>query len=225
MTRCRFWSAIVDSQGSALSLPESIPMATGANDGDKQASVETTSESSSPTVGAASEGGALTRIIEIAADALRGSGNSSSTSSNIRQARVKEEARIRLTQTLQQVAIHRVQQIYARLNGAAALEGGAGNPNRGGAGEKEDMGAAVAAGGEGVKQEEERLESEARGLVAFACASAIGLRAGERRAERDGRSWPGAWGDENDTAKRSASWRMMMPYLPVWVGFAAREQV
>lgn len=205
-----------------------VSAAAAVDNGDNETSAEPALDSS-PIFRAMSEG-ELPRIIEIAADALRASGSSTSTSTStsVRQVRVKEEARVRLTQTLQQVAIHRVQQIYARLNGAAALEGGVGIAYGGGVGEEEGREGrpkAAAAGSGGGRPEDERLESEARGLVEFACASAIGLRAGERRGEGGSRSWPAVWGDENEVAKRSASWRMMMPYLPVWVGFAAREQV
>lgn len=128
----------------------------------------------------------------------------------------QDAARARLAQTLQQVAIHRVQQIHARLNGVEALEKHASKAAVSGSGEQR--------GDEGG--EEGRLESEARGLVAFACTSAIGSSTGGGRgAEGDGSCPSGAWGDEDDEAKRSASWRMMMPYLPVWVGFAEDEQV
>lgn len=121
------------------------------------------------------------------------------------------EAEARLLQTLQQVAVHRVQKIYAHLNGTAALERGA----DGAEADSAEAGAVAGAESEAaaLNTPEDRLEGEARRLVAFACdACEFGVRGK-------------MWGDEDGRAKASASWRMMMPYLPVWVGFAARGQV
>ena len=155
----------------------------------------------------------------------------------------------RLEKTLQQVAVHRVQQIYARLNGAAVLEervvaaatagastGAAGNGSVEMTSAEPTSGVIVTAeaGDEG-----ERLEREARSLVAFACGAcalpsggADGGSCGGGGGGRGGGTGGGGarrlvttWGDEDERARGRASWSMMMPYLPVWVGFAAAEQV
>lgn len=190
---------------------------TAAEDTSGQAAVEMTSEpSASSTTEAVSEG-ALLRIMKIATAVLTRSGGRSKGEQHTEAfVEGQDSGRARLTQTLQQVAIHRVQQIHARLNGVEALEKHGSNATVSGSGEQ--------GGDEG--DEEGRLESEARGLVAFACASAIGCSTGGgRRAEGEGSCPGGAWGDEDEEAKCSASWRMMMPYLPVWIGLAESGQV
>lgn len=202
-------------------------------------------------------GGALPRIVAAATAALE-SGNSrsddddgggllsglgGSTTSLPGATTATATAVVRLKKTLQQVAVHRVQQIYARLNGALALEAAASTPggSGGGGGDGGGGGAPGGSGGiadhlqdgrtmasaAGVGEEDERLESEAREMVAFACgacASSHGDGRGEGGAEGCSRVTT-TWGDESRAARDGASWSMMMPYLPVWVGFAAREQV
>lgn len=136
-----------------------------------------------------------------------------------------EGVRRRLEETLQQVAVHRVQQIYAHLNGIAALEAAEEVPTittpLGEEGEREDereaeKGAAAAAEGNDAQ-----FEEEARGLVAFACKAC-----GDGGSQADGSV---RWGDEDldsgGGGGGGASWSMMMPYLPVWVGFAGERQV
>ncbi|CAM9386652.1 unnamed protein product, partial [Scytosiphon promiscuus] len=137
--------------------------------------------------------------------------------------------RRRLEMTLQQVAVHRVQQIYARLNGVAALEGGAVAAEKevptGSGVEGEDESDGEGGGSKDRRRgEEARLEEEARDLVAFACRACGRTGAGSAGAGVSA----GGWGDgDRECGGRGggASWSMMMPYLPVWVGFAAREQV
>lgn len=236
--RCRFWSAILDSSGSALSVPESIPVAP----------VERTDDGLPSTTDrpSASAQGSLPRIIAIAAEAVKRRSNGRRSNSGhargigevgdagaVGESIRGEASRFnKVMRTLQQVAVHRVQQIYARLNGVAVPEAMTGSSTAGnavGAGRGQGTGAPVAAtsaavGLAGFKQGEEKLEEEARTLVAFACGSAREIgRGGDPGVT--GSEGGASWGDEDGSDNSGSSWSMMMPYLPVWIGFAAREQV
>lgn len=250
-TRCRFWSAVLESAPSpaaktaALAVSSTSPQHDGDTLIEEEEDDETvrggpaTTSPSSPLgcSGAfpaesemAEEEKALPRIIAAAATALdvsrRGDSGSGCGSSSIGgNSMAGEESaagvrRRRLEKTLQQVAVHRVQQIYARLNGIADLKPAAAAAGLLGTGNEAES--AVAG-----TDDNARLEEEARGLVAFACGSCGGGGAGGGSGSRFVR-----WGDEDRDGGDGgagggggASWSMMMPYLPVWVGFAAREQV
>lgn len=243
-TRCRFWSAVLDptcssSSGEASPPPAPVEVTAGLPGADGDTLIEEHDGSDkniavdTPTTpprliplldGAGDEMTALLpRIIAAAAAAAAAFDTGSSGGHGTEEdARVDNRAgvRRRLERTLQQVAVHRVQQIYARLNGVSALEGAAEAEE-----EKEGVmptGLEIEdeADGEerGPRGEDARLEEEARDLVAFACRACGGVGVG------------GGWGDEDrecggGSGGGGASWSMMMPYLPVWVGFATKEQV
>ncbi|CAM9855257.1 unnamed protein product, partial [Ectocarpus sp. 6 AP-2014] len=248
-TRCRFWSAVLDSSspaaGAAGAAGAAIPQDDGdtlveeGGDGDETAGATTTPARCASLLAPPDGDGAdvsLPRIIAAATAALETSNSSGSSSLEAGMGAHDEEVgvRSRLEKTLQQVAVHRVQQIYARLNGVAALESSGTTaaaaerrpaaPSSGAEGVDDDEegeleeaapgGAAQEEGGNGKLEEEE----EARGLVAYACGACRG-------SGGDGHG-PVAWGDEDGGSRGGgASWSMMMPYLPVWVGFAEKEQV
>lgn len=247
-TRCRFWSAVLESSTSsaaASAAASALPSTTPQHSGDKLVEEEEEGESVEgdtapdppcpPPPGFSSifpaegetgeEAKALPRILATAAAALemtrRGDSNNGSGGIGSNAAREEGAAgvrRKRLEKTLQQVAVHRVQQIYARLNGISDPEAAAADAGSPGTGSE----AASAA----VKDDHARLEQEARGLVAFACGS-CGEGGG---GGGGGGSGLVGWGDEGGDGGGSsggggACWSVMMPYLPVWVGFAAREQV
>ncbi|CAM9371733.1 unnamed protein product, partial [Ectocarpus sp. 8 AP-2014] len=249
-TRCRFWSAVLDSSSPATAAAggavaaAAIPQDDGdtlveeGGEGDETAGATTIPAPPASLLMPPDGDGAdvsLPRIIAAATAALETSNSSGSSSLEAGMGAHDEEVgvRSRLEKTLQQVAVHRVQQIYARLNGVAALESSGTTaaaerrpapPSSGAEGVDDDEegeleeaapgGAAREEGGEG------KLEEEARGLVAYACGACRG-------GGGDGHG-PVAWGDEDGGGRGrggGASWSMMMPYLPVWVGFAEEEQV
>ena len=238
-TRCRFWSAVLEPATSSSPAVSAAPAAAlrprhdggdvlvEEDDESGHAGGETVPDQSSPSSlvfsvssaedGAAAAAAPLPRVIAAAAAALEASRRGDNGGGE-----GVEGVRRRLEKTLQQVAVHRVQQIYAHLNGVAALEAAEESPTTTAAsGDEAEQGGEAEEGAEAVEGNEARLEEEARGLVEFACKSCGG---GGGRA--DGSV---GWGDEDlgrgDGNGGGASWGMMMPYLPVWVGFAAKEQV
>lgn len=143
-----------------------------------------------------------------------------------------------MKKTLQQVTVHRVQQIYACLNGSAVLEA-AGEEvktlrtNRRPVekevviAEKETEG--TQEGEEGPEDEQQRLEREARELVALAFSlvrSSDACRSAGMEA-----AWSGGYGDDDGGdlelggEGEGPSLRAIAPYMPVWVGFASSEEV
>ncbi|CAB1100685.1 unnamed protein product [Ectocarpus sp. CCAP 1310/34] len=245
-TRCRFWFAVLDSSSSATAgAGAAIPQDDGntlveeGGDGDKTARA-TTAPAPPASVLMPPDGdeadASLPRIIAAATAALEtssssGGGGSSSLEAGTGAHDEEVGVRSRLEKTLQQVAVHRVQQIYAHLNGVAALESSGttgaaerrpASPPSGAEGMDDDQEGKLeeAAPGGAAREEggEEKLEDEARGLVAYAC--------GACRGSGGGGHGPVTWGDEDgDGRGGGAGWSMMMPYLPVWVGFAEEEQV
>lgn len=271
--RCRFWSAVLGDDSSSSTATNQQQNAqpkehTTPTDGDITSVSAATLASTSPSVPPLllSDGTALPRIIAAAATALESNNTPAALLAGNDQgnlagwgSRLATEspspATARLLKTLQQVAVHRVQQIYARLNGISALEGSGSrvtpattkttdrygtatdtkktnhiDETRAAVDDAEDADMSSGEGGAADKDqndgmdEDERLETEARRLVAFACGacesrSVCGGGGGIYRTV--------VWGDENRVGvnDRGASWSMMMPYLPVWVGFAATEQV
>ncbi|CAM9790800.1 unnamed protein product, partial [Ectocarpus sp. 4 AP-2014] len=250
-TRCRFWSAVLVSSSTATAAGAGA-VVTGAarpqddgdtlveegGDGDETAGT-TTAPAPRACVLMPPDGDeadvSLPRIIAAATAALETSNSSSISSSSLKAGTGAHDeevgVRSRLEKTLQQVAVHRVQQIYARLNGVAALESSGTTaaaerrptpPSPGTEGEDDDEEGELeeAAPGGAAREEggEEKLEEEARGLVAYAC--------GACRGSGGGGHGPVVWGDEDGGGRGGgAGWSMMMPYLPVWVGFAEEEQV
>lgn len=213
--RCRFWSEVLDSSISGMDgslIPESLPITTHLHG--NYAEGDPSARSSSD--------GALSGIIAAAAATATNGKGINATSAGY-------AATARLMKTLQQVSVHRVQQIYARLNGAAALEA----TTKGSSGVQGVAGGAAETGREeaetgatAVEEENRRLEEEARQLVAFACGACEPRRAdGDRGDLSDNVEVSATWGDENHAIRDNASWSMMMPYLPVWVGFANPVQV
>lgn len=250
-TRCRFWSAVLEPSASsslavtAAAAPrpqhDSGDVLVEGDDEDDHAGGETVPGQSFSalvfSVSSAEDGEAaaaaaapLPRVIVAATAALEASrrgGSGGSVDDGLAGAagggEVVEGVRRRLEQTLQQVAVHRVQQIYAHLNGIAALEAAEELPAASAASgeEREEEGETGKGAAAAAEDKDARFEEEARGLVAFACESCgyVGSRAGDTIR----------WGDEafdcGGGNSGGASWSMMMPYLPVWVGFAAKKQV
>lgn len=143
--------------------------------------------------------------------------------------------RLRLKKTLQQVAVHRVQQIYACLNGSSVLESSGEeiktlrnkprSVERGGMIPEKG----TEEGEEGLEDEQQRLEREARELVSLA----FSLVRSSDACRSDGMeaAWIGGCGDDNrgdldpGGGGEGPSLRAMAPYMPVWVGFASSEEV
>ncbi|CAM9653967.1 unnamed protein product, partial [Ectocarpus sp. 13 AM-2016] len=250
-TRCRFWSAILDSSSAATAAAagaagagapilrdDGDTLVEEGGDGDEKAGATMTPAPHASLLIPSDGDGAdvsLPRIIAAATASLEASNSSSGSSSSLAAGTGVHDEEVgvssRLEKTLQQVAVHRVQQIYARLNGVAALESSGttaaaerrpASPPSGAEGVDDDEEGELeeAAPGGSAREEggEEKLEEEARGLVAYAC--------GACRSSGGGGHGPVTWGDEDGGGRGGgASWSMMMPYLPVWVGFAEEEQV
>ncbi|CAN0345215.1 unnamed protein product, partial [Discosporangium mesarthrocarpum] len=223
-TRCLFWSAVLDCPVAA-SDTESLPGSSnlpkrGAPKGNTRAKLLS--------------GGALRRLLVAAGASTTPSdggpgpprggrdfalghnmgmgGHGEPQSRGVRVAPGHGARVRRLRATLQQLGVHRVQQIYAELNGVVLGGGKEGGGTSVGGDNSGKLRSALGSGGVCMRG---GMSGSWRQRV---MGGGLGWGGGE------GEGGGGRWGDEVGFGEMWG-WSMMMPYLPVWVDFAAKDQV